>query len=239
MQKSLVVCLIAATLLSAPALVAQTNADPSGHWDGAISGPGGDLPFAIDLVKNAKGGLEGAVSIPAQNIQGLPLTGSVNGKLIQFQARDDQPFYGQLSDDGKSLSGNLSASGEQVPMTMTRHGDAKLVAPEKSPAIGKELEGTWNGLVDTPLGQLHVIMTLTNQLDGTSTGSIVNVDEGGLRIPVVIVQSGSKVTIALKAVGSSFTGTLNPEATELAGTYTEGSHSIPLSFERAAPQAKK
>jgi hypothetical protein len=86
---------------------------------------------------------------------------------------------------------------------------------------------------------LRAILTLSNQPDGTASGSLVTVDDG-LEIPIAtITQNASSLTLDLKAVGASYSGTLNPDATELAGTYTQGSLTLPLTFRRAATEGKK
>jgi hypothetical protein len=79
---------------------------------------------------------------------------------------------------------------------------------------------------------------MSNQADGTSTGSVTNLDEGGLEIPVVITQKGSSVTLDSTAVASSFSGTLNTEGTELVGTFHQASLELPLTFRRVAEGRK-
>jgi hypothetical protein len=62
-----------------------------------------------------------------------------------------------------------------------------------------------------------------------------------LEIPIAaITQKASSLTLDLKAVGASFSGALNADATELAGTYTQGPLALPLTFRRSsATEAKK
>jgi hypothetical protein len=75
---------------------------------------------------------------------------------------------------------------------------------------------------------------MTNQPDGTATGSFVNVEEA-LEIPIAtITQKASTVTLDVKAVGGSYSGTLNSEGTELVGTLTQGAATLPLTLRRAA-----
>lgn len=227
--------LAALFLLSVPSLHAQTAADPSGHWEGAIQVPDRELKIEIDLAKNRKGELAGTISVPAQNLKGLPLLKvAVEGRSVNFHARVDQLFTGVLSVDGKSITGELSVRGVSVPLSMTRTGDPSVEVPAKSAPIRKELEGTWNGTLDVNSTQLRLVLTMSNQPDGTATGSIVNLDEGRLEIPVTITQAASTLTLELKAVGGSYAGTLNKEGTELVGTYRQGGLVAPLTFRHAA-----
>jgi hypothetical protein len=228
--------LIAAlSLSSAASLHAQTAADPSGHWQGTVQAPGMDLEFEVDLATGGNGELAGTVSIPSQNLKGLPLLKvAVDGDAVTFYARSDQPLKGVLSADGKSISGDFFAGGASVPFSLTRVGEAKIEALARSASIARELEGAWTGTLEVGGMQLRLVLALANQPDGTATGHIVNLDQGGLRLPLTITQTASTVRLDSTVVVSSFSGTLNAEATELAGTFTQGAAVVPLTFRRAA-----
>jgi len=232
--------LAALFLLPAAPLAAQSAADPSGHWEGAIQAPNMEVRFEIDLAKNSKGELAGSFGQPAENLRGLPLANfAMDGRSIDFQikgsAAGQRTFKGALSADGASMSGDFSQAGFTVPFSLTRTGDARVDTPARNASIGKELEGTWNGTVDVNGLQRRLVLTLANQPDGAATGNVLNVDEG-LEIPIsAITQKGSSVTLDVKAVGGSFSGALNAEGTELVGTLTQGSAVEPVTFRLARP----
>jgi len=235
--------LLLTALIPVPAtfLFGQNAVDPSGHWQGTIQAPDKAIGFEVDLAKNGDGELVGTVSIPAQQVKGLPLGKvTVEGGAVSFYARSDQPLRGVLSADGTSMSGDFSARGASLPFTMTRAGEARIEAPVKSAPITKELEGTWNGTLEVEGIQLRLVLTMSNQPDGTAIGRIVNLDEGGLQIPVAITQKASTVTLDSTVVASGFAGTLNAAGTELAGTFTQGAVVAPLTFRRgAAPEGRR
>ena len=215
---------------------AQTPGDPSGHWDGSIQTPAAELRIEVDLLHDSHGDIAGTISIPGQHIAGLRLLKvGVEGTSIRFNARKDQTFSGALSADGKSISGDLTINAFGLPFILSRTGDPRTHAPITSPPIGKELEGTWTGTADANGMPHRIVLTMSNQPDGTATGLIVNLDEGELEIPVTITQTASSVTFDADAVGGSFSGTLNPEATELAGTWTQGTSALSVIFRRAVP----
>src|SRR5262249_2678934 len=60
----------------------------SGHWRGVLQIPSGPtLDFEVDVARNAAGGFDGSVDLPADNIKGLPLQGiSVDGTTLSFYA---------------------------------------------------------------------------------------------------------------------------------------------------------
>src|SRR5262245_2521215 len=215
-------------LLPAAPLRAQGEPDISGHWEGRLEGPL-ERAFEVDLVKTSAG-YTGTVGIPAEDLSGLPITKvTLNGTSVYFRAREDQPFNGYVSEDGKLMTGDMSVEGFAIPVSLVRTGEARVEPTVKSAAIAKTLEGTWNAAFNG----LRVVLVLANQPDGSSAGRIINLDQGNLEIPATaITQSAGSVTFDLRPIHASYSGTLNEAGTELVGTYSEGSRSAPLTFKR-------
>jgi hypothetical protein len=236
--------LLATLLLSAiPYMLSQPATGPSGHWEGAIQAESKAVKIEIDLVRNTKGELTGVFGSPVQDLKGLPLSNfALDGDTISFQIKGttgERAFKGKLSADGKAISGDYNQSGYTVSFALTRTGDPKIEAQAKNAAIGKELEGTWTGTMEAEGRQLRIVLTMSNQSDGTAIGSMVSVDEG-LEIPITtITQKASSLTLEIKAVGGVYSGTLNTEGTELAGTYTQRQVVLPLTLRRSAATASK
>jgi len=131
------------------------------------------------------------------------------------------------------MSGTATLSGYELPFRMGRTGDAQLVPVPTSAVIGKELEGDWNATLEVAGKQFRFVLTIANQPDGTAIAHIVDLDEGGLIIPVVVRQQASHVSYESRGVRSSYAGELNAAGTELAGTWTQRDLSAPLIFRRA------
>src|SRR5260370_6784377 len=153
--------LLGALLLST--ISAQPATDPSGHWEGSIQSSIGELNFEIDLARNSTGEFKGAVKQPLEHLTGLPLASiAVDGKSVRFQVKGtpgERAFKGTISDDGKSISGDYSQGGYTIPFSVTRTGDARFEAAVKNAPIGKELEGVWNGTLDSHGKQLRAVLT--------------------------------------------------------------------------------
>jgi hypothetical protein len=225
MQRIYRVYLLTALLLVlAASLFAQSMADPSGHWSGAIQVPNREIQFEIDLAKDAQGGFTGAISISEQNLKGVPLRKvSVNGKSVAFEARKDQPLAGVLSDDGQEIVGGYSFENFSIPFSMKRTGAAQLDPPARLARIGSELEGNWDGTLNVAGQQFHLGLALTNGTDGSGSGRLVDYDEGELQLPVsAITTTDLKVVMEFKSMGSSYAATLNKERTAMAGIYRKG-----------------
>jgi len=231
--------LLAALLfLTSSTLHAQTPVDPSGHWEGTIQIPDTQLDIELDLSKNSKGELAGTFGQPAQQVKGLPLSMiEVDGRGVRILLKGGpQPttFQATVADDGKSMTGTASQGGYSIPFTLTRTGEARIAAVPKSTPITKALEGTWNGTLETNGGPMRLIVKMANQPDGTAAGTVVSPDGSGVEIPIGISQNGSNVTIEVPSVAATFVGVLNDAGTEVTGTWTQSSNTLPLTLRHAA-----
>jgi hypothetical protein len=229
--------LAALLLLPASPLRAQSTVDPTGHWEGTVQIQDAMVAIEIDLTKNATGELAGTFGQPAQQVKGLPLSSVVvdgRGVTILFKG-GQQPttFQAIVSDDGKSMKGDAAQGGYSIPFTLTRTGDARIAALPKNGPITKALEGTWNGALDINGAQMRLIVKMANQPDGTAAGTAVSPDGSGVEIPIGITQKGANVTLDVISVGASFVGVLNDSGTEMTGTWTQASNTLPLTLRHA------
>lgn len=230
--------LLACTLtLAAPGIaLAQAATGPGGHWEGSIQVPGQGLAIEVDLANKEAQVWVGTITIPAQNVKAFRLSDiTVTGSAVAFAMKGvpgDPRFAGTLSADGKSMSGDLSQGGATIPFTLAWKGEAKIEEPPKSTEITKDLEGSWEGALDVNGTVLRLVLKLTNQ-PGGATGTLLSVDQGGIEIPVTsITQTGSQVKLTLTSINAGYTGDLKDG--QVAGTWTQGPGSLPLTFKRPA-----
>ena len=228
-------------LLSAVAAHAQGAADPSGHWEGGITTPEGSIGVVVDLAKSRDGQLAGTIGVPPQNLRGFPLViESAEGRAITFRfkgAPGNRVFQGVLADDGASISGDFIQSGFTMRFALSRKGAAQIDQPIKSAPIAKELEGPWRATLEGANQngtKRQVILMLSNEPDGSSTGTVVNTGDG-LEVPIAAIrQDASTITLDLKAVGGSYSGRVNADGTEIVGTFIQGTAVLPLTFRRSS-----
>jgi hypothetical protein len=234
--------MIRKVILAAVALVALSGiargqqaapALPSGHWIGAIEA-GQKIDVEVDIGRQGEG-WRGTISIPAQGAKGVPLGDiTVKGSAVSFALKSvpgDPRFTGQLSADGRTLSGTFAQGGGSVPMSMTWKGEAQFAPPTKNKPVSKALLGTWEGTLDVKGTQLRLRLVLANGPDG-STGSLFSLDQGNVEIPVSsIAEDGAKLTLVIQMISGGYEGELKGD--EIAGTWTQGPASFPLTFKRA------
>lgn len=215
---------------------AESNVDPSGHWEGSVQAPNQAVSIEVDLAKNARGQLFGTFGSPAQGERGLPLASvTVAGRAVTFAVgatTGGGVFRGVLGDDGRSLSGEfvLADNGATLAFKLSRTGDAKFPPPPRSRAIARRLEGSWTGTLAVEGKQLTLGLTMTNHADGTATGTLTS---SGLELAVAMTQDASNLRIDVPQVSGSFTGVANAAGTELVGTWKQRSVTLPLTFRRA------
>lgn len=226
--------LLTAALIST-ALFAQSGPRPAGHWEGAIQTPNGDLNVEIDLAQEAGTGWIGTISVPAQGSKGVPLIDvAVKENAVTFglTAPGDPVFRGTLAKEGGKIDGKFTQSGLEMTLSLTRTGDAKIEKATKNAPLSKELEGTWEGVLETPSQPLHLRFVLSNQ-NGAATGKLFSLDQGGNEIPVGrITQTEARVKLEVPMVSGSFEGELKGE--KLAGNWSQGPGTLPLALTKSA-----
>jgi hypothetical protein len=232
--------LVLACLLCLPSARAQPAAGVSGHWQGSIAAPGQDLAIEVDLAQNPKGEWIGSIDIPPQGLKGSPLSDiAVKGNSVTFGmkgAPGEPTFNGKLSVDGKTIFGGFTQGGNDLTFSLKRTGEAVIETPPKSTTIGKEIEGLWEGALDVKGTILRLKVKLSNQPDGTATGTMISVDQGGGEIPITtITETGSNLKLEVKTIQGSYDGDLTDGV--LVGHWMQRGATFPLTFKR--PQEGK
>jgi len=207
----------------------------AGHWEANLQIPDRVIELSIDLDKNAKGEWTGSFGIPAQKLTGIAISDiKVEGASVKFKVADlPNPPSFDLKLEGDKLKGNLISPQAELPVEFTRKGDAKVVVAATSPAVSKELEGDWSGAIETPNGNLTLVVHFKNQPDKTVKATMDSPDQGAKDLKLNdVAQKDLAVEFQLKLVGGSYKGTLNKEGTEIAGDWTQGGNSIPLKLKK-------
>ena len=110
-------------------------------------------------------------------------------------------------------------------------GEAQFETARKNPAVSKALLGTWEGTLDVQGKLLRLVLTLANGPDG-ATGKLVSLDQNNFEMPVTTVaEEGARLKLTISMVSGGFDGEV--KGSEIAGTWTQGPGSLPLTFKRA------
>lgn len=230
--------------LSLPALTAgaESKVNPAGHWEGAITLPATSLGVRVDLQRAGTQSWQGTIDIPVQGLRGFKLGPvKVEGAAVRFALPGipgDPQFAGRLAEDGKTISGDFTQSGQKFPFKLERK-LASAPAPGETPSQGvpgKGLAGHWQGsLKATPVIELRLVLEITNAAAATPAGVMLSVDQGNARIPITaLTERNGVIHLETLSVGGVFDGKLNGDGSELGGDWKQGGQTLPLVFKRLA-----
>jgi murein DD-endopeptidase len=108
---------------------------------------------------------------------------------------------------------------------------AAAMAQDSTP----DISGTWQGTLSAPAGKLRVALDISKASDGLYIGKLTSLDQGGAKIPIDSIKvARNSVRLEVKMVSGVFEGTLDGDASKIAGTWTQGGPALPLEFTRSA-----
>src|ERR1022692_1825219 len=161
---------------------------PDGHWEGSFTVNNRETGLSLDLAKNAKSEWIASMGLPSENATGLVVMDvAVNGKSVKFVAVELRmaPFDLTLGSDGRMkgtisspqgsdgrMKGTISSPQGSLPVEFRRTGDAKVELIPASPAVSKELEGDWEGSIESPNGAFRLVFHFKNQPDHTVAATV-------------------------------------------------------------------
>jgi uncharacterized protein len=94
--------------------------------------------------------------------------------------------------------------------------------------------GDWQGTLNTGAGELRLVLHIGKAQDGSLNATLDSVDQAANGIPVTAISlKDSKLKLTIDAVHGSYEGTVNNDATEIKGTWTQG-QPLDLNFKRMA-----
>ena len=111
--------------------------------------------------------------------------------------------------------------------------------PAQNPAPPADLTGSWHGTLGTGAVQLRLVLTFTRASDGQYTAVLDSVDQGATSPTDKVTVTGDKVRVDVGRVKGFYEGTLNKDASEMAGSWTQNAIAQPLSFKRGALDSDK
>jgi fermentation-respiration switch protein FrsA (DUF1100 family) len=97
------------------------------------------------------------------------------------------------------------------------------------------IAGDWQGVLTVEGRQLHIAMHIAAAKDGALFATVDNPDQGQMGTQANAVSfKDSKLTLTINAYNGVYEGTMNKDATEITGTWTQD-QPLELNFKRGAP----
>ncbi len=98
--------------------------------------------------------------------------------------------------------------------------------------LGVDLEGTWDGLLQTTTGSLPISFSIAT-IEGKSTVAVDILEQSVRDIPVnAATRVGDKLRLESAALEGVFEGTVTPTAGTMQGTWIQAGKRLPLSLKR-------
>ena len=106
-------------------------------------------------------------------------------------------------------------------------------------AQGQDIAGDWQGTLNAGTAQLHLIVHITQDSGGNLKGTLDSVDQGAYGIAITSISvKNSKFKFTVDQIHGSYEGKVNPDATKIFGTWSQGPAYIDLDLKRAKAEAK-
>jgi hypothetical protein len=225
--------LIAALLLGITACLAGAQ-ELVGDWQGKLSAGGVELRLVLHVIKAGDGSLSGTLDSIDQGANGIAMTVHKTDTKVALESSDlHANFDGTLSADGKMLKGTWSQQGQSMPLDLEKTDHPWSAKPAAAAAAPSDIDGRWEGKLTFPTATLRIVFRLTNTVDGL-TATVQSPDQSPNEAPVTAIQrNGSSISIQMKQFGADFNGTIDPDHKNIAGNFTQGGQSVPLTLARA------
>lgn len=235
-------------LATIPFCAAQTNL--AGNWEGTLDTGGGTFHIVWHAVAAPDGTLTSTFDNIDQNILGIKVKNlALKGSDLTMSVDDTVSINGQDVPIRGDFAGKLSSDGNEVDGTWTQTEPEQPAAPIKlkraaaqpsssaTSASRPGVVGDWSGTLNAGPAKLRLLLHIKAAQDDTFSGTLDSLDQGANDIPISTVEfKDGKLNLNVAAVNGTYEGTLNKDATEITGTWTQG-QPLELSFKRAEPQA--
>jgi hypothetical protein len=236
--------LLGVLALAALTPLGHAQAQLAGDWKGEIYAGGSQFRIVWHVVAAKDGSLTSTIDNVDQGMIGIAVKSTtVKDSKVTLNIDTVAEVNGQSINLSGTYEGTLTKDSNEVDGTWTQTApnqdslelDMKHVpaAPAPAAAAPVQIAGDWVGVLDTGGPQLHLVLHITQASDGSLSSNLDSVDQGAMAIPVATTTlKDGKLTLAVDVVHGAYEGAVNKDATEIAGTWTQG-QPLQLSFKRA------
>jgi len=240
--------------------LARPQKQLAGEWVGTLNTPNGVSHVAWHVTAAQDGTVISSFDNQDEGISGIKVKtlelkdSAINATVDDVVQANGSPITirgtlsGTLSKDGNTVTGTWTQTEpEQGPIDLVLKREGTSGTPVSSSPAGagataapagtsvssspgqSQLTGDWTGVL---AGQLHLVLHIAGK-DGALTATLDSVDQGANGIPInsVTLKDG-KLSLTIDALHGSYEGTVNKDATQIDGTWSQG-QSTGLMFKRS------
>jgi hypothetical protein len=231
------------------AFIKGSKPDIRGYWKGELEVQGMTLRLALKIARAADGTYSGTMDSLDQGVRDLPITTlAFKSSTVKLEWKLlNASFEGTMNKDATQMSGNWTQGGRTFPLVFERTDQPPTASPSKEqlsfdtpPADSPDIRGYWQGKLEIDPLSLRLLLKIGKAGDGSYAGTMDSPDQGSKDLPMTSIAFASpSVRLEWKGIGGAFEGDLNPEGTQMSGTFSQLGRSFPLTFERTAQPGGK
>jgi RNA polymerase sigma factor (sigma-70 family) len=217
-----------------------------GNWEGAIPTQVGKLRVVLH-VTGANGSYRATLDSIDQRSKDIPIS-KINYDYPSLRLESKAvggTFDGKVDSTTGEMSGTWKQTMLNTPVVLKRTATPLtipelLTANDYAPRAGSDLQGYWKGTLQTGPTTLRVAFKIAEPEDGKLVAEMDSMDQGANNVVVSsITYEKPTVQLEVGCVGGVFEGKLNPKGTEITGTLTQAGAVLPLTLQRADPNAER
>ncbi|HTW58454.1 MAG TPA: hypothetical protein VMD99_09995 [Terriglobales bacterium] len=203
--------------------------DITGDWQGTWTTGMGELRLVLHITKAADGTLKATIDSPDQAMGGAPLDSiSIEGSKVRFTFNIAKgTFEGNLKGNG-SISGNWIQGTPPNKYPLTFNKTAAPLKLQHDPAPPSDIDGTWEGIYETPadetgrIGKNHVTFYIKNTADGlTATVDLPDMMNIKGWPATTVTRKGNSIKINLKQISVIFEAKINKALDAMTGDWIQ------------------
>lgn len=207
-----------------------------GDWQGTLDTGAGELRLVLHIAKADDGALTATLDSIDQGANGIPVKSTTlkDSKLSLDVAAVNGTYEGAVAADGKTITGTWN---QGKPLALEFRKATAPVKTEHKLAKPSDIDGTWQGTLDTGMAKLRVVFHIVNTEDGL-VATLDSPDQNAAGIPTSVTRNGNALKIEAKGIGGAFNGKIAPDLSSIDGTWTQGGGELPLMLKRNKGQAE-
>jgi hypothetical protein len=216
-------------LLMVAATLARAQ-DIAGDWQGTIRTGMGELRLVLHVEKKADGTLKALIDSPDQNAAGVVIDSiTLDGNKVMFASGALKASYEGTLKGTDSINGSWF-QGQKLPLDFKK--TTNPIKTVHKPAPPSDIDGKWEGALDTPGGKLRLIFHLRN----TEDGLMATMDSPDQKVTgwpaTAVTRKGPSIKIEMKQISGYFQGKISRDLDTMSGDWSQGGD-IPLMLKRA------
>lgn len=216
-----------------------------GAWEGTLQANAAALRLVLKISRTPDGQYRATIDSIDQGARDVPTSSvSCSNSTVRVEATALFGSYeAQLNPNGTEMAGTWQQVGRSFPLVLKRTEHPAVIPPPLAETAyarrdGSDLQGYWKGTLWMGQTELRLAFEISEPAKGSFVGRMNSIDQGAKGVPLSsIAYAKPNVEIRLTGLGARFDGELNPEGTEISGTWEQGGRGSLLVLQRAEPPA--